>query len=48
MHDIKSLLTKGLEIFYLSFEVDGEFFFVSHVIYKKNYNLFIFKALLSN
>ena len=48
IHNIKSLHTKGLEKFYLSFEVDGEFFFVSHVIYKKNYNLFIFKTLLSN
>ena len=27
MHDIKSLLTKGLEIFYLSFENPREFFY---------------------
>ena len=26
MHDIKSLLTRGLEIFYLSFENPREFF----------------------
>ena len=49
--DIKSLLTKKLERFYLLFEDLGEFFKnnLYIILYnKKNYNTFMCKILLSN
>ena len=44
MHDIKSLLTRGLEIFYLSFESLGEFFHnnLYLILYNKKIIIYLF------
>ena len=44
MHDIKSLLTKGLEIFYLSFENPREFFHnnLYFTLYNKKIIIYLF------
>ena len=44
MHDIKSLLTRGLEIFYLSFENPEEFFHdnLYLILYNKNFIIYLF------
>ena len=44
MHDIKSLLTRGLEIFYLSFENPREFFYnnLYPILYNKKIIIYLF------